>query len=492
MEAMAHPAQPSATGPRTFVNPARPRYHYTPPNGWMNDPNGLVYFEGEYHLFYQARMPSHWGHAVGDDLLHWTDLPIAMAPDERGAIASGSCVVDWDDTSGFFGGKPGLVAIFTHWLVQEQSIAYTTDRGRTWTKYAGNPVVENPAIPDFRDPKVIWHAPTQRWVMVLAVADRVHFYVSPNLRVWAFASEFGAQDGAHSGVWECPDLVEISVDGISGLRKWTLHISVNVRHGRIMQYYVGEFDGTHFVNDNDPATTLWTDGGADYYASVTWATLAPGDERRVWLGWMSNWTYAKQLPTEPWQGMMSIPRRLGLKETNDGIRLYQEPIVELRQLRGSVRAWSNEVVAPGQSPLGDVRGRSVEIVAELEPGEATALGFHVRMSDTERTTVRYDRHGRTISVARGDAGLADLAPGFAGTHTSSVALSDTGTIKLQIFLDECSIEVFANDGEAVISDLIFPARASDSLEVFSEGGEALLKSLSIYWLAEREGRLDEN
>src|SRR5918995_2907316 len=196
-----------------FEQPDRPAYHYTPPSGWMNDPNGLVYFAGEYHLFYQHMIPSHWGHAVSEDLLHWTDLPIALAPDESGFIASGSAVVDWNDTSGFFDGQPGLVAIFTHWRdeTQEQSIAYSVDRGRTWTKFAGNPVVPNPGIRDFRDPKVMWHAPTQRWVMVVAVRDRVHFYVSPNLREWVFASEFGAEDGSHDGVWECPDLVELPV-----------------------------------------------------------------------------------------------------------------------------------------------------------------------------------------------------------------------------------------------------------------------------------------
>lgn len=475
-----------STASNQFEQPDRPAYHYTPPSGWMNDPNGLVYFDGEYHLFYQHLLPSHWGHAVSEDLLQWTDLPIALAPDERGFIASGSAVVDWNDRSGFFGGKPGLVACFTHWRddAQEQSIAYSADRGRTWAKFAGNPVVPNPGIRDFRDPKVVWHEPTQRWVMVVAARDRVHFYVSANLRDWTFASEFGAEDGSHDGVWECPDLVELAVENVSELRKWTLHLSVNSSQGPTMQYFVGTFDGNRFVNENDPTTTLWTDGGADYYAAVTWSNLAPGDERRIWIGWLNNWTYAKQIPTQPWQGMMSIPRQLSLKQTGAGIRLGQRPIVELQHLRGRGQTWTDQVLTPGHNLLEGVRGKVVEIMAELDPGAANAIGFHVRKGNYDRTTVRYDPQRSSVSVDRSRSGAVDFAPAFPGTHTAFLPPSEHDTVKLHIFLDQCSIEVFANDGDVVISDLIFPGRGCDELEIFAQGGKAFLKSLAVYQLTE--------
>lgn len=486
MEASINPAGASARN--TVDDRYRPAYHFTPPNGWMNDPNGLVYFDGEYHLFYQHLFPSHWGHAVSTDFVNWTHLPIALLPDERGFIASGSAVVDWDDTSGFFGGGPGLVAIFTHWRddTQEQSIAYSMDRGRTWIKWSGNPVVPNPGIPDFRDPKVFWHAPTQRWVMVVAVRDRVHFYISPDLKEWTFASEFGADEGSHGGVWECPDLVELPVGNVPNLRKWTLHLSVNSRHGQSMQYFVGTFDGTRFVNENDPTTTLWTDHGRDYYAAVTWANLAPGDERRIWIGWLSNWTYAKKTPTQPWQGVMSIPRQLGLEQTGEGVRLVQAPIVELQRLRRREHSWVDQPLVPGRNLLDGVRGRAVEIIAEIEPGTATGVGFNVRKKDAEHTTISYDSQDRSLSVDRGSSGMIDLDPAFTGTHTTVLAPSGN-SIKLHMFVDECSIEVFANDGQAVISDLIFPDRESDELEIFARGGPAFLKSLAVYQLAESGG-----
>src|SRR6185437_553798 len=238
----------------------RPRFHFTPPSGWMNDPNGLVYFDGEYHLFYQHLPRKHWGHAVSIDLVHWTHLPIALYPDELGEIYSGSMVVDAEDSSGFFGAQPGLVAIFTHandapppFGPQVQSIAYSSDRGRTWIKYAHNPVITNYGNPDFRDPKVFWHAATRRWVLVLACQDRVRFYLSPNLKDWLYASEFGAGQGVRDVPWECPDLFELAVEGEPGRRKWVLQVSVYQRHGRIdrpdyrdMQYFIGDFDGIVF------------------------------------------------------------------------------------------------------------------------------------------------------------------------------------------------------------------------------------------------------
>jgi fructan beta-fructosidase len=462
----------------------RPTYHFTPPAGWMNDPNGLVFYEGEYHLFYQHLFPSHWGHAVGHDLVHWTHLPIALTPDERGLIASGSAVVDWEDRSGFFDGRPGLVAIFTHWRddAQEQSIAYSSDNGRTWIKYSGNPVVPNPGIRDFRDPKVLWHAPTGRWIMVVAVYDRVHFYVSPDLKQWEFASEFGANEGSHAGVWECPDLFELEVDQSSDAVKWTLHVSINSRTTRAMQYFVGWFDGRRFVPEQDSSTILWTDYGEDYYAAVSWFNLAPGDQRRIWIGWMNNWRYGRLIPTAPWQGAMSIPRQVGLKRIGGEIRLVQQPVAELAILRQEEYRWTGEILAPGHNLLEDIRGTSLEIIAEFELSTAQVVGFKLRKSAGNFTTVAYDVGGASLFVDRTSSNAIEFGPDFPDKHEAPLAPSHA-RIKLHIFLDECSVEVFGNDGEAVLTDLIFPDPAGDGLEVFATDGEAVVTSLVVYPLA---------
>ncbi|MCC5697330.1 glycoside hydrolase family 32 protein, partial [Klebsiella pneumoniae] len=233
-----------------------------------------VYFQGEYHLFFQHNPYGDqwgnlsWGHAVSPDLVRWQELPVALEPDELGDIFSGSAVVDHHDSSGFFGGQPGLVAIYTSaGDTQQQSLAYSSDRGRTWTKYAGNPVIPNPGIPDFRDPKLFWHAPTNRWILLVAAGDRIHIYGSTNLVEWDKLSEFGADHGSHGGVWECPDLFELPVDG--GPTRWVLIVSINPggpAGGSATQYFLGDFDGTTFTSDGAPNDVLWADRGADFYA----------------------------------------------------------------------------------------------------------------------------------------------------------------------------------------------------------------------------------
>ena len=324
----------------------RPLYHFTPPAHWMNDPNGLVYFEGEWHLFYQYNPDGklYWGHAVSTDLTRWTHLPIALSPDADGVVFSGSAVVDHDDVTGFFGGGPGLVALWTrHGDLtppggpEAQCLSYSRDRGRTWTAYEGNPVVPNPDAPDFRDPKVTWHEASGRWVMALAVGQHIEFSVSPDLKAWDRASAFGVGHGSHEGVWECPDLFELPVDGPDGETRWVLIVSISGPGGSQTQYFVGDFDGRTFTNGNPPETVLWADGGADNYAAVSWSDVPASDGRRVWIGWMSNWLYGWQVPTEGWQGAMTLPRVLGLRVTEAGIRLTQTPARELEARRGPER-----------------------------------------------------------------------------------------------------------------------------------------------------------
>ena len=317
--------------------PHRPAFHFTPKTGWMNDPNGMVYYEGEYHLFYQYYPdstvwgPMHWGHAISRDLVSWEHLPIALYPDSLGLIFSGSAVVDWKNTSGFgINGKPPLVAMFTHHLMrgekagrhdfQYQSLAYSNDKGRTWTKYAGNPVIPNTnAIHDYRDTKVFWYAPDQKWVVVLAAGDHIMLYNSPNLKDWTYLSSFGKDLGAHGGVWECPDLFPLKVQGTTQ-EKWVLIQNMNPggpNGGSAAQYFIGDFNGKSFILDAQLTgdLPLWLDHGRDNYAGVTWSDVPAADGRRLFIGWMSNWDYAQVVPTKSWRSAMTLPRQLVLAKT---------------------------------------------------------------------------------------------------------------------------------------------------------------------------------
>lgn len=463
----------------------------------MNDPNGLVYYEGEYHLFYQYHPgstvwgPMHWGHAISEDLVHWEQQSVALKPDHNGCIFSGSAVVDRNDTTGFFSGGSGLVAIFTHddkdsvtgGVRQRQSLAYSLDKGRSWTKYAGNPVLEDARFTDFRDPKVFWLESAGRWVMVLAAGDRVIFYHSPNLIDWSFGSEFGADAGSHDGVWECPDLFELPVEGAPGVSRWVLIVSIGDNEacpeGSRTQYFVGTFDGRTFVSDNSPETILWLDYGRDNYAGVTWSDVSEQDGRRLLIGWMSNWKYAKTTPTEAWRSAMTLPRALGLRAQPEGIRVVQTPVEELHGLRDLLFYIEDSVIQPGDNPLGELKGDCLEIVAEVDLNDAAGFGFKVRVSGQEQTVIAYDVERRLLSIDRTNAGQADFHKEFGCVHGAELEPVD-GRIKLRIFVDWSSVEVFAGSGTVVLTDLIFPDPASRGLELYSLEGGITVNTLSVY------------
>lgn len=477
----------------------RPQFHFTPPANWMNDPNGMVYFEGEYHLFYQHHPdgttwgPMHWGHAISSDLIHWEHRPIALKPDENGAIFSGSAVVDWADTSGFFSGKPGLVAIFTHADQypdsdrprQRQSLAYSTDKGRTWSLYEGNPVLCDEQIIDFRDPKVFWHADSQRWIMVIAAGDRVNIYTSPNLIEWKFASEFGAVEGSHDGVWECPDLIELPVEGQESDSKWVMIVSIGdnpaFQEGSRTQYFVGHFDGQAFTNDDSPDTVLWLDHGRDNYAGVTWSDVDRTDNRKLFIGWMSNWKYANLTPTNSWRSAMTLPRSLSLRSVRDGIRLIQKPITDVQKLRHQTQLWEEVTVSPDQNLLSDMQGDTYEIECELEIGNASGIGFKLRKSDHEETVVAYDVTTQSLYIDRCVSGEKAFHESFGCKHEVPLQLVN-GRLKLHLFVDQSSLEVFANDGEIAITDQIFPDPSSKGMEIYVRGGSAKVISLSLHSL----------
>jgi sucrose-6-phosphate hydrolase SacC (GH32 family) len=485
-------AGPAVVGtPMPLDEPYRPQYHLSVPQGWANDPNGLVYYDGEYHLFYQHNPddtvwgPMHWGHAVSTDLVNWTHLPIALYPDELGTIFSGSAVIDWDDTAGF--GEEVMVAIFTHNDDgrQMQSLAYSTDDGRTWTKYDGNPVLEPPRnIRNFRDPKVFWYEPEGQpghWVMAVSAGNLILFFTSSDLKQWETGGGFGLTHGATCGVWETPDLFELPVDGGPETR-WVLAVAIGgcaPAGGSGVQYFVGDFDGEVFTSENDKDTILWVDYGADFYAPQSWNRI---DDRRVWLAWMNNWPYAQEVPTATWRGSFTIPRELALVSTPNGPRLTQKPAAELERLRDDHREWRDETVTPGSDLLDGIQGERLEIIAEFridDLADADRFGFRVRSGADEQTTIGYAVKGRMLYVDRGQSGKVDFSPAFSPTFTAPLEPVD-GVIRLHVLVDRASVEVFGNDGLVAITAQIFPSSESLGLELFVDGDQAHLNALDIW------------
>jgi fructan beta-fructosidase len=497
----------------------RPLLSYSPERNWMNDPNGLVYHDGEYHLFYQYNPSGNawgdmsWGHAVSPDLLNWSELPPALPveKDAKGAITqmffSGSAVVDHANTSGLGQpGKPAMVALYTAVFpqartvagktiqagTQAQSLAYSLDRGRSWTQHPGNPVIALPPAPyaaeyrDFRDPKLFWYEPQKKWVVVVVVPNlhKALLYSSRDLLKWELMSEFGPA-GSISGIWECPDLFELPVDGDPTRRKWVLIMSQNPGHpagGSGTQYFVGDFDGTRFTWDRSASDgqVQWLDYGADFYAGVTF-NGAP-DGRRLLVGWMNNWLYGQQVPTAPWRSAQSAPRELGLATVDGKIKLVQQPLAELKRLRAQRLHQAGAVqVAPGVHPVPVVNGAGVplEIELRLQPGSAQRSGVRVRAQGGQYTEIGYDRAKGAVYLDRSRAGQADFHPQFAARHHAPVTLRD-GKLPLRILVDGGSVTVFAGQGETVLTDLVFPDRTANGVALFSEGGTASVTGLSVW------------
>jgi len=471
-----------------YREPYRPTYHLSAPAGPMSDPNGMVYFEGEYHQCYQYT--GRWGHAVSRDLLHWEHLPLALVGDELGDAWSGSAVVDWRDTSGLFGGAPGLVAIFTHYKdgLQSQSIAYSADKGRTWTKYAGNPVLPNPGTKDFRDPKVLWHSETERWVMVVSVDRRVHFYSSPNLIDWTFESEFGENQGSQAAVWECPDLFPLPVDGRADDVRWVLHVSIGDNEetdGSTAQYFVGSFDGRSFANELPSGEARWTDFGRDFYAAVSYSDLPASDGRRIWLGWMSNWMYPFDAPTSPWKGAMSVPRSLALRTEGGAIRLTQEPIAELKRLRAT-ETKLRDIAVHDETLALDYRGIAYELEAVVAWDRVDEFGIRLRTSPGREATVAgFDARSGELYLDRTRSGYSDMqhrtgGPARFAKRFRASRLRESRELKLRAFVDASSVELFFDDGLQVFTTLIYPAAESDGVELFADGGSVVFRELTVY------------
>jgi len=463
-----------------YTEPHRPQFHFSPEQHWMNDPNGLVFYAGEYHLFYQYYPgdtkwgPMHWGHAITKDLVHWQHLPIALYPDSLGYIFSGSSVVDAQNTAGFKTGKEDpLVAIFTYHLMsgekvgrqdyQYQGIAYSNDRGRTWTKYADNPVIANPGAKDFRDPKVFWHQASQHWVLILAQGDHAIIYTSPDLKKWAKASEFGLGYGSPGRPWECPDLFELPVTGTTE-KRWVLLLSLGngaPNGGSGTEYFIGQFDGKTFTPDHPPATTLWLDYGKDNYAGVTWNNAPDG--RRLFIGWMSNWQYAQEVPTTPWRSAMTVPRTLRLEKTGADIRLFQEPVRELEVLRGPT-VW----LAVGKKYTLSGAAFEINLSFQLpENQDNKTYGLELTNSKGEHLTVGYDAATQQIFVDRTAAGKTGFSTQFAGRHVAPYTPA-TRTLRMQILFDRASVELFVDGGAVTMTENFFPTEDFTHLTITGE------------------------
>jgi fructan beta-fructosidase len=456
----------------------RPQIHFTPPSMWMNDPNGMVYIDGVYHLFYQHYPdstvwgPMHWGHAISRNMIEWEHLPIALFPDEHGMIFSGSAVFDESNSSGLGTiDNPPLVAIFTYHDMggekagrndyQTQGLAYSLDKGKTWTKYKNNPVLKNPGIRDFRDPKVIWHNESKSWVMILAVSDHVEFYGSPNLLDWKKLSEFGKDYGSHGGVWECPDLFQLPVPGESS-SKWVMLLSINPggpNGGSATQYFIGDFDGKNFKSETPKTDTLWVDYGPDNYAGVTWSNIPKSDGRRIFLGWMSNWAYANVVPTSPWRSAMTVPRTLSLEKIGNRYYVASRPVEELRKLIDSTT-----VVPASPEPVNDATIYAPGL-AWIE-GEVEAKDFTIELSNdnAENLKIAFDKSGNVFTIDRSGSGAVDFSPTFANLSTAP-RISTSDTLRISVIVDVSSIEVFFDGGLTNMTALFFPEKPVNKIRI---------------------------
>ena len=459
----------------------RPQFHFSPEEKWMNDPNGLVYQKGVYHLFYQYYPedivwgPMHWGHATSKDLVVWEHKSIALFPDANGYIFSGSAVVDFDNTSKLGSDKaPPLVAIFTYHdavakkegkeRYETQGVAYSLDNGETWSKYDGNPVIGNPGEKDFRDPKVFWNEKTKAWSMLLVAGDHLQIWSSDNLLQWEKVSEFGKEQGAHGGVWECPDMFKLVVEETNE-EKWVLLISINPgapNGGSGTQYFVGDFDGETFTSDQK--NPRWIDWGTDNYAGVTYNNTPNND--RIFIGWMSNWNYANKTPTQKWRSAMTLPRKLSLRKIQGDYELINYPLENLNELLKTPEERTIIVESGAEETISFDNFNQTEIRFTTN-----ARDFHLTFKNklNERLMLTMDGDKNQFLVGRSQSGKTDFEENFGGIQQMPITNLPAGQFEVRLFLDRSSIEVFINKGQYVMTAQFFPNENYTDLSIKNTG-----------------------
>ena len=470
--------------PNPKIEDYRQRIHFSPEIGWTNDPNGMVWHKGEWHLFFQYNPLGtrwgnmSWGHAVSKDLVKWEQLPTALYPDSLGMIYSGSAIIDKHNTAGF--GKDAMIAIYTSSYksksikCQQQSIAYSLDRGRTFTKYEGNPVLPSTRR-NFRDPKVFWHEPTARWIMPLACGQGMEFYSSTNLKEWQFESRFGDKYGCHFDVWECPDLVELPYKGGT---KWVLFCSItkDAQHGSSVQYFVGEFDGHTFTCDTPEAYTDWINYGRDNYATVTWSNVPDG--RCVALAWQNNWKCCsrEKFPTVGYRGYMSLAYELQLIEYEGKAKLVSRPAREYDDyFKHPIR--KSNLTVDGDQTLHHFKSFNGAYRLTLEFDKINASTFGIRLSNDkgEKVDICFDTTKREFKVKRCASGQVDFSEKFPRGSTAPMSTADKQA--LTIIVDRASVECFTDIAAA--SNLVFPAEGYNHIELFTSGGSVVATSAEI-------------
>lgn len=474
----------------------RPNFHFTPERNWMNDPNGMFYLNGTYHLYFQHYPddnvwgPMHWGHATSKDMITWEEQEIALYPDEKGYIFSGSAVVDKNNTSGFGkDGKTPVVAIYTYHDAkaaeegkdhQTQAIAYSLDEGMTWTKYEGNPVISNPGLTDFRDPKVIWDDVHKQWLMGLATTGKTFFYSSQDLKNWEKLSEFGENTGAHEGVWECPDIFQMQVEG-SDETKWVLIQNLNpggYNGGSGTQYFVGDFDGKTFTPEKNMEALgekhdFWIDFGRDNYAGVTWSNIPDEDGRKLFIGWMSNWMYAEKVPTKSWRSAMTVARELKLIKEEDRYLVTSLPVEELKKYRGPGITKNDFEVNNNKVALNssEVNLAKAEIRFSIPDLKESTYNFRLSNEAGEEFIVSYDHAQKEFIVNRSNAGQTEFSEKFTDENSTAPRISSGSYLDVILIIDKTSIEMFFDNGKTVMTEIFFPNQPWTEFS-FTAGNEA--------------------
>ncbi len=469
----------------------RPCFHHTPVYGWMNDPNGMFYKDGEWHLYYQWNpfgskwQNMTWGHSSSSDLVNWKHHPAAIEPNGLGSVFSGSSAIDTENSAGF--GKDAVVAMYTSAGVSQiQSLAYSHDNGSTFTIYPGNPVLTLES--EARDPNMFWNPETKQWTLILAHAldHEMLIFTSPDLKEWTLQSSFGKGLGAQDGVWECPDLFELPVEG-SDMKKWVLLCNINPGGpfgGSGIQYFIGDFDGKTFTADTDTngkVLTKWLDYGKDNYAVVSWSD-AP-DNRRTIIGWMSNWQYAAEVPTKQFRSANTLPREISLFKGEDGqIYAATTPSPEIGALRGKMTVNAKSVSVKGKGKtiaLPSENDGICEILMDIDPGKAGSISLTFSNDNGEKTVLTYAPNYETLSFDRRESGIVDFSQDFPAI-TVTPTFNGGKTLPLRIFIDRSSMEVFANDGKGVMTNLVFPTTPYSKLTFTTDGGSAKVKNVKVY------------